>query len=179
MAKPSKVEPRIYVADLAAYNSGKLHGVWIDATQDASDIETEIEAMLAKSPVGKEAEEWAIHDYEGFGKLKLGEHEDLDKIAKIAELMKERGPVFAAVVDHFGTADDLDEAIEAMEEKYSGEYDDLADWAYREAEDSGEMKDIPERFRNYIDWAGIGDDAETNGGIFTVEHDGKVHVFYG
>ena len=22
-------EPRIYVADLAAYNNGKLHGVWI------------------------------------------------------------------------------------------------------------------------------------------------------
>ena len=24
-------EIRIYVADLAAYNNGKLHGVWIDA----------------------------------------------------------------------------------------------------------------------------------------------------
>ena len=26
--------PSIYVADLAAYNNGYLHGVWIDATQE-------------------------------------------------------------------------------------------------------------------------------------------------
>ena len=25
---------KIYVADLAAYNNGKLHGVWIDAMAD-------------------------------------------------------------------------------------------------------------------------------------------------
>ena len=30
-------EIRIYVADLAAYNNGKLHGVWIDATQDTGN----------------------------------------------------------------------------------------------------------------------------------------------
>ena len=30
-------EIRIYVADLAAYNNGKLHGVWIDATSDLDD----------------------------------------------------------------------------------------------------------------------------------------------
>lgn len=30
--------PAIYVADLAAYNNGILHGVWIDATKDIADI---------------------------------------------------------------------------------------------------------------------------------------------
>jgi len=30
--------PRIYVACLAAYNAGKLHGEWIDADQDAEAI---------------------------------------------------------------------------------------------------------------------------------------------
>ena len=29
---------RIYVADLAAYNAGHLHGVWADATQELDDI---------------------------------------------------------------------------------------------------------------------------------------------
>lgn len=53
-------EPRIYVADLAAYNSGYLHGVWIDATLDASDIQDQVNAMLEQSPVG-DAEEYAIH----------------------------------------------------------------------------------------------------------------------
>ena len=35
--------PRIYVSCLAAYNSGYLHGMWIDATQDPDDIYDDIE----------------------------------------------------------------------------------------------------------------------------------------
>ena len=50
----------IYVADLAAYNNGKLHGVWIDATQDLDGIQEQINQMLADSPEGF-AEEYAIH----------------------------------------------------------------------------------------------------------------------
>jgi len=60
--------PRIYVACLAAYNAGRLHGRWIDAAQDAADIQAEVRKMLAASPQA-DAEEWAIHDYEGFGPL--------------------------------------------------------------------------------------------------------------
>lgn len=42
--------PRIYVACLASYNNGCLHGAWIDADQDADAIRTEIRAMLKASP---------------------------------------------------------------------------------------------------------------------------------
>ena len=38
-------EIRIYVADLAAYNNGKLHGVWIDACDDLEDIQEQIDKM--------------------------------------------------------------------------------------------------------------------------------------
>ena len=62
--------PRIYVADLAAYNSGKLHGVWIDATEDLEDIQTQVQEMLKKSPEPF-TEEYAIHDYEYFGSHRL------------------------------------------------------------------------------------------------------------
>lgn len=41
---------RIYVADLAAYNSGYLHGVWIDAIEDVAKMQEQVNAMLAKSP---------------------------------------------------------------------------------------------------------------------------------
>lgn len=51
---------RIYVADLAAYNNGKLHGVWINATDDLDDIQKQVNKMLAESPEGF-AEEYAIH----------------------------------------------------------------------------------------------------------------------
>ena len=40
----NKSEPKIYVACLAAYNNGILHGRWIDANQDADTIRDEIAA---------------------------------------------------------------------------------------------------------------------------------------
>lgn len=73
--------PRIYAACLASYNAGSLHGEWIDAT-DADEIREGIENMLSESrqPI---AEEWAIHDYENFGGLRLSEYADLDKVAEL------------------------------------------------------------------------------------------------
>lgn len=44
-------QSRIYVADLAAYNSGYLHGAWIDATAELEDIQNQINGILASSPV--------------------------------------------------------------------------------------------------------------------------------
>ena len=46
----TKDTPRIYVACLAAYNAGRLHGEWIDADQDADVIHEEIQEMLAAMP---------------------------------------------------------------------------------------------------------------------------------
>ena len=68
--KTETITPRIYVACLAAYNNGELHGAWIDADQDADAIREEIAVILTTSPEPN-AEEWAIHDYEGFGDHKL------------------------------------------------------------------------------------------------------------
>ena len=45
-------EPRIYVADLAAYNNGKLHGVWVDAALELDDIQEAVVKMLKASPEG-------------------------------------------------------------------------------------------------------------------------------
>ncbi|NII10295.1 antirestriction protein ArdA [Oleiagrimonas sp. C23AA] len=64
MTNQPNTSPRIYVACLAAYNNGYLHGTWIDAHQDAGGIRDEIAAMLARSPI-KDAKEYAIRDYEG------------------------------------------------------------------------------------------------------------------
>ncbi len=54
-------EIRIYVAGLAAYNNGKFHGVWIDATDELEDIQGQINKILVDSPESF-AKEYAIHD---------------------------------------------------------------------------------------------------------------------
>lgn len=67
---------KIYVACLAAYNNGILHGRWIDATQGEDHIWDGIKAMLDESPIPG-AEEHAIHDYEGFEGVSLSEYESV------------------------------------------------------------------------------------------------------
>lgn len=67
------LDPRIYVACLAAYNRGCLYGAWIPVEDDEAAVWLQINAMLAASPIAG-AEEWVIHDYEGFGGVELAEY---------------------------------------------------------------------------------------------------------
>lgn len=80
---PDHVEPRIYVASLSDYNNGHLHGRWINAAQSAQRIYEEIHQMLATSTTPG-AEEWAIHDYEGFDRHEICETEDISTVCRIA-----------------------------------------------------------------------------------------------
>ncbi len=168
--------PEIYVADLAAYNAGKLRGEWIDANQDVDNIRAEIEKMLSSSPE-LFAESWAIHDYEQFYGVGdyLGEYPDLEDVATAAELIAERGELAGLVIAHF--CGDLNDAKQALEHKYSGEHDSLADYAEELSEDS--VGDLPDFIARYIDYEKMGRDLELGGDLFTLTtNDGKVHVFW-
>jgi antirestriction protein len=118
--------PRIYVACLAAYNAGRLHGCWIDADQSAEDISAEVQTMLAASPEPG-AEEWAIHDYEGFGALRLSEWESFERVSAIAAGVAEHGDAFTAWVSYDTSRDVTD--VAAFEDAYQGEYESLRDFA--------------------------------------------------
>lgn len=168
--------PRIYVASLSDYNAGRLHGRWIDASQEADAIRAEIQAMLAESPEPI-AEEWAIHDHENFAGFSVHEFADIDFVAELAKLLQEHGPVFAGLLGHF--AGDLDEAKAYMEDGYRGEWDDLGWFAAGFIGDlyHDVLKELPDLIRNNIDWNAIGHDLELGGDIFTIEIGRKLHVF--
>jgi antirestriction protein len=116
--------PRIYVACLAAYNAGLLHGKWIDADQDAEDIMEEIQTMLKASPEPF-AEEWAIHDYENFGSISLNEYESIEKVAELGQAIVEHGLAIAAYYNYQGTLDDFEEDFCGV---YESEEDFVEDW---------------------------------------------------
>lgn len=168
------IDAKIYVACLASYNNGILHGQWIDAMQSADDIRAEITAMLARSPIG-DAEEYAIHDYEGFEGISISEYSGIDRVAEIAAFLEEHGSLGAAVASYFG--DDLDEARSALEDRYHGSYESLADFAQSLTE---ETTSIPKNFAFYIDWQKMARDMEMSGDVLAIEtaHD-EVHVFWG
>lgn len=164
--------PRIYVACLAAYNNGRLHGRWIDATQDPDDIQAEITEMLAASPIPG-AEEWAIHDYEDFEGAQLKEYSGIEKVHALALFVVEHGKLGAKLLKQLGG--DLDDA-EAAFEDYAGEYRSLADFAQELTEGTTE---IPQSLVNHIDYEAIARDMELNGDLFIVELGfDEVHVFW-
>lgn len=163
---------RVYVADLAAYNNGKLHGVWIDATLDSEDIISQVKTMLAQSPE-PDAEEWAIHDYEGFGSYGLSEYESFKSVSEIAGFIAEYPAIADELLNYFS---DLEDARKAAEENYSGCYSSLADYAQ---ELTQETRDVPESLSFYIDYERMGRDMELSGDVFTIETAcDEVHIFW-
>lgn len=169
--------PRIYVACLASYNSGKLHGKWIDCDIDSDDIREKIQEMLKVSPESF-AEEWAIHDYTNWGSLKLDEHEDIDHLSQIAQLIEEHGEFFGALISHVGGVGQLEEAITLMEQCYQGEYESLADWAEQFLDDTASLSGLPDNLKCYFDYGSYARDCELSGDIFTIEHNNLIHVFW-
>jgi len=107
---------RIYVACLASYNAGILYGQWIEVTEFADDLKARVQAMLDRSPEPY-AEEWAIHDYEGFDRL--SEYEDLDDLAERVGYWEKYGQdEVEAYIGHFGDFD-----ADGFESRYSGTCD--------------------------------------------------------
>lgn len=142
-------QPRIYAASLSDYNNGRLHGRWIDANQDVDAISEEIGDMLAGSRFDP-AEEWAIHDYEGFGALRLSEYESLEDIAMLGQGIVRHGEVFAG----FAAALDIAEWHRLLEfdDHYRGSWPSVEDYAVDLLEGIGiDLDEIgPEILQPYI-----------------------------
>ncbi len=148
---------RIYVACLASYNAGILHGRWIDASSDVDAMHGEIDAMLKASRVPG-AEEYAVHDYDGVPSS-FGEYPGLEKIAAFVALCEDfdfldSDDVAAIVANWCG---DLDQARAALQDDFCGVYPAFRDYADEQADEmiaahtSGD-NDRP-FLANYFDYA--------------------------
>jgi antirestriction protein len=174
--------PRIYVASLSDYNAGTLHGAWIDAAVDSEDLAESVHSMLTTSQEPG-AEEWAIHDYEGFGPLRLEEYESLETVSAVALGIAEHGPAFAHWAALIGTNDN--EALARFEDAYLGHWDSLTAYAEEFLDDIGVYRQIeealPDHLQPYvtIDVEGIARDMEFGGQITTSEGDNGVYIFDG
>jgi len=162
--------PKIYVACLASYNNGKLYGKWINANQSAEEIQEEISELLKGSPEPL-AEEWAIHDYEGFEGISINEYESMEKVAELAELIQEHGEAFGAYACYVGQ----DYATsEGFEEAYNGEWNSEEEFG----EDlMGECHEIPEHLEFYIDYSKFTRDLFINDYFSAESSNGSVFVF--
>ena len=161
--------PKIYVACLAAYNSGRLRGSWIDL-EDSANIRDDIQTMLAASPI-RNAEEYAIHAYEGFGDKALCEYEDIDTLVEIAQFITQHGELGGALVGEYS----VEEAETLLEERYQGSYNSEVDFAYSIFDDC-HSNAIPSNLIYYFDYDAFARDLFMCD-YFSVEADGQTHVF--
>lgn len=169
--KDQEGDVRIYVACLASYNNGILHGAWINANQDEDDIWDAIKYMLEASPI-ENAEEYAIHDYEGFQGAPIAEYQSIKTVCEIAAFIDEHDILGANLLSHFH---DLEYCKTALEDHYYGEYKSVEDFARELTEQSG---NIPANLEFYIDYERMGRDMEIND-VFTIETGfEEVHIFW-
>lgn len=183
---------RIYVASLMDYNAGRPHGVHIDLDgKDVDDVHAEIQAMLAKSPeaatefsrrYGMVAEEFAIHDYEGFLGYRLGEYASIETVLKIAGFLAEHGEAGAAFLAN-GSVDehalDADELEEAFSDSYVGCFDSEEAYAREWVADTGGFggasAEAIEALDSYLRWDHIAHELLMDG--WSHRDGGDVHVF--
>ena len=163
--------PRIYIACLAAYNAGILHGRWIDADQKPDILYSEVAGMLRASPIAA-AEEYAIHDHEGFEGAPICEYTGLAEVSALARFIADNGALGGALVSYFG---DLDEAKRAIEDGYAGGYRSVADFAQELTEETTE---IPETLRHYINYEAMARDLEIDDVLVIETGFEQVHVFW-
>lgn len=174
--------PRIYVASLSDHNAGILHGAWIDADQDAEQIRDEIATMMALSPTAKRegwpAEEYAIHDHEGFCGLHIDEWHDLDELATLAGALADH-PEPEAVAAYVSNGYDLAD----FDEAYRGCWASVEEYAADELEGWGVLRaNSPEEqfLVRYFDFDAYARDLVLGGDIWTAPASGgEVYIFSG
>lgn len=170
--------PKIYVADLAAYNNGVLHGAWIDLSgKDAGDVYEEIDAIIQSSPV-EGAEEFAIHDYEGFGSYKVDEYDRIEDLVALAEAIEEHGDAFSAFLSYHGSyySGKLDDALSDFQDAFRGEYQSEEAYAEEFLDSTGEMSEVPEWAQPYFDMEKYARDMFM-GDVYSIDTPGGIYVF--
>ncbi|MFK0249743.1 antirestriction protein ArdA [Amycolatopsis azurea] len=171
--------PRIYVSDLAAAEAGRLHGRWIDAAAPLPEIQEEIVALLAASPVPN-ADRFVIDDHRGFLGYEPNEHTPIAIIAKIANNIEQFGAAYAAFLSVIDT-NDLD-LLDRFSDLYIGSFATREEWARSVGRDLGWQEQLDRvvdpllRPHLTIDYRAFGE-SHHEGWDVVEGSDGKIHVF--
>lgn len=163
--------PRVYVACLASYTNGHLHGWWLDAATYPELLADEIEDMLLDSPM-EDVEEWAIHSYENFGNLSISEGEDLENVCAWANLLadfpNQKGAV-SAYID-LTKSDGVAISSHDFESRYLGHWLTIEEFAIQssfveEHYDFSSLQKTYPFWAQLIDWSRVARELEVRGDI--------------
>jgi antirestriction protein len=168
------IKPMIYIACLAAYTAGRHHGRWISVAQSHEALYAEVQSILKTSPEPF-AEEWAIHDHEGFGKIQIEEYHSLSEVSRLARLIEEHGEAFTAYASYVNAEYATEESFL---DAYRGHWDSEVAFAM-DLFDKLYAHEVPEHLRSYIDFGGFAQDLLLDGHFSVRSSEFGVYVFAG
>lgn len=184
--------PKIYVADLAAYNAGHLRGRWIylPEYEDVDELLNQISCLLGEwdrdllDGMTGPVEEYAIHDTEGLPRSLTSEYpgrNGLREMLYYVDLLNETRNAEAAeyFVNHIATdrGYDPEEWYDYFRQSYRGTFSSPGAWAEEYMEMSGQLADMPDNLRYYFDFDAFARDVRLGGDMDFHEDGRKVHVF--
>lgn len=154
----------IYVANLAAYNNGRLVGEWIDLPLEEEELKNRIQSILDAYP----GEEYAILDYEA--PFEIDEYDSpfrVNEWARTLSQINEDETVIKAIFDH---TDSVEKALRILQNRNYRVYtncNSMADVAYAYYEETGRLEEIERVISSsYIDWEKIGQYMEIEGKFY-------------
>lgn len=161
--------PKVYVADIAAYNEGKLIGEWVDLSEfdSGSEVMQEIDRLLKKwsKEQGEFREEYSIHDYENFPREMYSEwmgEKSFDQIIKAYKIAEEK-EIPIDVVGRIISEYEPDDVEQWIEDRYEGQFDSDTDLAYHNVEIMGGISNLgTNTLEMYFDYEAYGRDLAIN-----------------
>jgi len=121
------------------------------------------------------AEEFAIHDHEGFPGSSVGEYSSITEVMDLVDFLENcdhGAEVAAAALSYFS---DLNDARSAVE-NYAGHHTNAEDFAYGYVEDTGMFKDVPQELEQFFDYAAFGRSMIMD--MVEVQANGGIHLFH-
>lgn len=148
--------PKVYIADLAAYNEGELVGEWLDLSEFGSgeEVMEKISELLKQwsEESDEEREEFAVHDMENFPKQMYSEYmgeSDFQKVIDYWEAINGTDYPMEVVEDYASeTGKDIVEAASEIKDNHYGTFSSLKDFAYEWVDSVGGISGVsrPEQY---------------------------------
>ena len=148
----AKPVPRIYVANLAAYNNGRMVGDWVTPTDYASY--DDFNKAIKKAT--KYADEIAVHDYD-YLPSSMGEYPNIEGIYDFCHQIEDSPMCLDALIAYAELcvwSDVTQINFDDAEDLYCGAYDSFKDYAeyyFDEFGDSAEIKKLPTDLQYHFD----------------------------
>jgi len=162
----------VYIACLASYNCGILHGSWIDLEEieDIEHLQECIDDILLHSSQ-PDAEEWAMHDHQGLPDF-MGRDENpaLEDLLKLADIFinecstTDEYDIYKIWSEYNSELIDYDDFVDAFQGDFSESFSPGSDFA-EQLYDQCEYISDDNPLKHYVDYERVWHDLSCDGYI--------------